>query len=107
MHTHTCTRALKMRDKVKRMPLPTIAATAECATLHTREVQDPKPFTMTCAVCRRSRCISAAAEAQEHYTMLNNKSTILCVVMHVTLSYLRMVKEERCCVARDTRSWAN
>ena len=39
--------------------------------------------------------------------MLNNKSTILCVVMHVTLSYLRMVKEERCCVARDTRSWAN
>jgi hypothetical protein len=67
LHTHTCTRALKMRDKVKRMPLPTIAATAECATLHTREVQDPKPFTMTCAVCRRAHCISAAAEAQEHY----------------------------------------
>ena len=58
-----------MRDKVKRMPLPTIAATTECATLNTREVQVPKPCTMTRAVCRRARCISAAAEAQAYYTV--------------------------------------
>ena len=58
-----------MRAKVKRMQLPTIAATTECATLHTREVQDPKPCTMTRAVCRRARCISAAAEAQAYYTV--------------------------------------